>query len=461
LDQSVKEKNVRHPRRTRILRWIAVGSVAAILAAVVLRPDIAAKAAAGLTAHNLCSAVFVANLAPDSTFEEQVRPLLGPAAVAVRYRIDKDHGFVEASFAGVTLAHAGYRAGEGCQLGRAGKPPTTVVPTLPLGSEPVQTRNAGLARALDLVFAETKGAPIKRVKAVVVLQDGGIIAERYAPGFGPATPLLGWSVAKSVSNALVGVLVRRQRLSVADRDLAPEWTGTADQRRQITLEDLMRMRSGLDAAESGAPTDAVTRMLYTAPDMAAFAASHGLAQIPGTSWSYTSANTLLVDRILGREVGGGPAGLRAFAQRELFGPLGMGDVTMEFDAAGTFIGSSYVYASARSFARFGELYLNDGVTRDGRRILPAGWVAWSRASTLGQPYGAGFWTNDGPSELVAKRVAAGFPKDGFFASGNMGQRIYIVPSQRLVVARFGYSAPPTFGIAHDIDLIAAAIRAGQ
>ena len=166
MDHPVQVIDVRHPRRTRILGWIAVGSVATILAVVALRPDIAARGATGLTAHNICSAVFVANLSPDLTFEEQVRPLLGPAAAAVRYSVDKDHGSVEASFAGVTLAHAGYRAGEGCQLGRAGAPSTTVAPTWPLGPEPVQARNAGLARALDLEFAETKGAPIKRVKAV-------------------------------------------------------------------------------------------------------------------------------------------------------------------------------------------------------------------------------------------------------------------------------------------------------
>jgi len=161
--------------------------------------------------------------------------------------------------------------------------------------------------------------------------------------------------------------------------------------------------------------------------------------------------------MIGGKVGGGAAGMRAFARRELFDRLGMGDVTMEFDGQGTFVGSTYVYASARDYARFGMLYLDDGVAPDGGRILPEGWVAWSRTSTLGAPYGAGFWTNDGPSELAALRVSAGFPKDGFFASGTMGQRIYIVPSQRLVIVRFGYSAPPEYGIRDDIALIAAAI----
>jgi len=158
-------------------------------------------------------------------------------------------------------------------------------------------------------------------------------------------------------------------------------------------------------------------------------------------------------------VGGGPAGLRAFARRELFDPLGMGEVTMEFDGQGTFVGSTYVYASARDYARFGMLYLRDGIAPDGTRLLPEGWVGWSRTSTLGAPYGAGFWTNDGPSDLARRRVAGGFPKDGFFASGTMGQRIYVVPSEHLVVVRFGYSAPPDYGIVDDVGLIEAAIAA--
>ena len=135
----------------------------------------------------------------------------------------------------------------------------------------------------------------------------------------------------------------------------------------------------------------------------------------------------------------------------------MQHVTLEFDGAGTFIGSiTCTHRRVRS-ARFGLLYLHDGVATDGRRILPEGGVAYSRRSTLGSSYGAGFWTNDGNSEFAAERVASGFPKDGFFASGNLGQRIYIVPSERLVIVRFGYSRDPSFGIGADLDLIAAAI----
>ena len=240
---------------------------------------------------------------------------------------------------------------------------------------------------------------------------------------------------------------------------AREWASAGDARAAVTYEDLLRMRSGLDAAETGSGFDAATRMLYVHPDMAGFAAGHSLSHRPGSRWDYTSTNTLILNRELGRAVGGGAPGMRAFAERELFRPLGMSNVTMEFDGRGVFVGSSYAYAPARAFARFGMLYVQDGVTRDGHRLLPQGWVEWSRRSTLGSPYGAGFWTNDGPSAQARSRVELGFPKDGFFASGNFGQRIYVVPSQRLVVARFGYSAPPLFGLEDDIALIKAAIRA--
>jgi len=124
------------------------------------------------------------------------------------------------------------------------------------------------------------------------------------------------------------------------------------------------------------------------------------------------------------------------------------------------VGSTYVYAPARAYARFGELYLNDGLTTDGRRILPEGWVAWSRRSLKGEPYGAGFWTNDGDGEDQAWRTAHGFPKDGFFASGALGQRIYIVPSAHLVIVRFGYSRPPYWGFQDDIAMVDAVVRAG-
>jgi CubicO group peptidase (beta-lactamase class C family) len=257
----------------------------------------------------------------------------------------------------------------------------------------------------------------------VVVKDGQVVAERYAPGFDIDTPLISYSVAKSFTNAFLAVLVRDGKLKVDQSVGAREWAQPDDPRATLSVEDLLRMRSGLNAPEDPSATSAVAQMEFLASDMAGFAANHPLKRQPRSAFEYTSANTLILDRLIGQAVGGGPAEMRSFAEREIFAPLHMSNVTMEFDGSGTVVGSTWIYAPARSFARFGELYRRDGVAPDGRRLLPSGWVAWSRRSTLGAPYGAGFWTNDGTSEFAAQRVAGGFPKDGFYASGNLGQRI--------------------------------------
>jgi CubicO group peptidase (beta-lactamase class C family) len=448
--------------------WLIGAGLLAIgvAAAVWIRPDRTARVIAGLTAHNLCSAVFVAGLDAQATQREQLQAILGPTATRLTaFRVDRTHSSVDASFAGLVHAAAQFTPGYGCRLDYPQNLPapgarsisTSFAPDALAPAEAVAAAGPTLTAAMDRVFAESAGEPIKNVKAVVIVRDGQLVAERYAQGFGVDTPLLSYSVAKSFTNALLGILVRQGRLRTDQPVGAAEWASPNDQRAQITVEDLLRMQSGLDAPESESPASVVALMEYTQADMAGYGARHPAKEPRATEWEYTSADTLILDRLLGHTVGGGAAGMREFADRELFAPLHMAGVTMEFDGAGVFVGSSYVYAPARTYARLGELYLNDGLAPDGSRILPEGWVAWSRRSTLGSPYGAGFWTNDGPSRPAARRVASGFPKDGFYASGDLGQRIYIVPSKHLVVARFGYSLPPDYGIADDLALIDAAI----
>ncbi|MGF7179097.1 serine hydrolase domain-containing protein [Tunturiibacter psychrotolerans] len=441
--------------------------LALVVLIIVFRPDRAARAAVGLTAHSLCSAVFVEKADPDATFREMIRPMVGPKMVGlIGYQVDRANFSVSVSFGGLIHATAHDTPGYGCRVEYPANLPLSGLPqtseaastssgfdsdALVVGSDPA------IRIAINRIFAEEPGQPTKDVKAVVVVKDGQIIAEHYAPGVGVETPLLSYSVAKSLTNALLGVLVHQDRLHVDQPVGALEWSDPGDARRKITIEDLIRMRSGLNAAEAGNGFDPVSQMEFCQSDMAGFAAKHRLKKPPGAEWEYTSANTLILDRLLGQVVGGGAAGMRTFADQELFNPLHMSGVTMEFDGRGVFVGSSYMYAPARAYARFGQLYLDDGVTPEGRRILPEGWVAWSSRSTLGAPYGAGFWTNDGSSSTAAWRVEHGFPKDGFFASGILGQRIYIVPSKHVVVARFGYSRPPDFGIADDIALIKVAV----
>nr|WP_239538368.1 serine hydrolase [Dyella mobilis] len=424
-----------------------------------------------MAAHNLCSAVFIAGLDPQATLKELVQPIIGePLGRHLSYRVDRKNRRVDTTFLGLFHATAEFTPGYGCRLVFADTPPAPVPRTLLPATvtddgfapaDPVTSSNSAINAALDRVFDEHPGEKIKDVKAVVIVKDDHVIAERYAPGFDVNTPLLSYSAAKSFTNALLGVLVRQGRLRVDQPVNAPEWRSPGDPRASITIEDLLRMRSGLDVEEEANGFSPVGHMEYLFDDMAAFAAQHPLRRPIGTEWDYTSGNTLILDRLLGHTVGGGAAGMRSFAERELLIPAGLSNLTMEFDGSGSFFGSSYVYAPARTYARFGQLYLHDGVAPNGQRILPEGWVAWSKRSTLGTPYGAGFWTNDGPSRAAAYRVAHGFPKDGFYASGFLGQRIYIIPSQHLVIVRFGYSRPPAFGMDDDLALIDAVIHATQ
>jgi CubicO group peptidase (beta-lactamase class C family) len=454
----------------RIRLWALNLAVLVVIAAAALywRPDRALQTASGLTAHNLCSAVFIAGLDPQATADELVKPMLpGFVRPLLRYHVDRAVKTVEASVSGLEPMRAAYTSGYGCRMELdpeyQGPPPATLrAASSPDSFAPltaVSIEDPGINAALDREFTEQSLQSPRFVKAIVIVKDGRVVAERYAPGFGIDTPLLSYSVAKSFTNALLGILVRQGRLRIDQPIGAPEWSKSGDPRNAIVIDDLLRMDSGIDASETGSGFDPASQMLYVKDDMAAFAAGFPQKEPPRSEWEYTSVNTLILDRLLGATVGGGAPGMRAFADRELYIPLHMDHVTMEFDGAGSFVGAAHVYASARDYARLGQLFLNDGIAPDGQRILPEHWAEYSRRSTLGSTYGAGFWTNDGPSASAARRVARGFPKDGFFASGNRGQRIYIVPSQHLVVARFGYSPEPDFGINEDLQLIDAAIAA--
>jgi CubicO group peptidase (beta-lactamase class C family) len=199
--------------------------------------------------------------------------------------------------------------------------------------------------------------------------------------------------------------------------------------------------------------------------MAGFAESFGLATAPGSAWNYHDGNYLILSRLIRDAAGGAAADVVRFARRELFDPLGMHNVTLEFDATGTPEGSAQMLASARDWARFGMLYLDDGVV-GGKRILPEGWVNYSAALTPGGwvGYGAGFWTNRGDSYGADYRIKYGWPRDAFFAKGTMGQYVIIVPSERLVIVRLGISPnwpPEGDGAFRLVGDVVAAIGKGR
>jgi CubicO group peptidase (beta-lactamase class C family) len=304
----------------------------------------------------------------------------------------------------------------------------------------VEPSDPALKAALDHAFEEPAAPPFRRTKAVVVVHDGQVIAERYAAGIGVNTPLLGYSMTKSVVNAVIGILTQQGLITPSMPAPIPEWRGAGDPRREIEVEHLMRMTTGLDLDETNSGFDPSSRM-FLQDDTAAYAVNTRMVAPLGTRWHYSSPTTQILARIV-RDAVGGPEQTLAFAWRELFNPLGMRHVTLEFDGAGTLQGSTYMFASARDWAKFGLLYLNDGVV-GGKRILHEDWVDFCAAATLDTDYAAGFWTNRSEHPNAKGRVRLGMPRDAFFASGDLGQRIVIMPSQRLVVVRLGDSVDPT------------------
>lgn len=308
-------------------------------------------------------------------------------------------------------------------------------------AEPTAAAAGPLTRLLDEVM--TDNDRYGTTYAVAVVHGSRLVAERYggalehwdrpAEPVEPGTRLLSWSMAKSMLHAVVGMLVAEGRLTLDAPAPVPAWAEPGDDRHAITLEHLLTMRDGLDFNEvyDDAGRSDVIEMLFGAgqADMATFAADRPLAHPPGTSFNYSSGTSNIVSGIVARTVGPGGAYER-FVQDRLFGPLGKRSAMARFDDAGTFIGSSYVYAAARDYLRFGLLYLRDGLW-DGERLLPEGWVDHARRirsydDTEDRWYGAHWW-------------AVGDDLGTFWASGFEGQSLMICPPLDLVVVRLGRS----------------------
>ncbi|SFS01445.1 hypothetical protein SAMN05216570_1524 [Dyella sp. OK004] len=455
----------------RILK-ITLATVLAIVLIAVVYINTAGKdllyTATGSVSRSLCATAFVAGLDPNQMFNEEQRPLMSSVGWAIHYTVDRAQREVRTSLLGGFAARAVFRPGLGCLLVHgdgpvpeaAGFEPSPIASPYP--QTPVEPADPAIRQALDRAFAEPNPAHPRLTKAMVVLHDGKLIAERYAPGYGPDTPIYAHSLTKSVVNALVGVLVREGKLTLDQTAPIADWRAPADPRRAITVDHLLRMDSGLpfdETENTDGPLSPMTRMLFLERDMAGYAARTPLAHPPGTVWGYSNLSYVLLSRMIRDAAGGSAVDTERFARHELFEPLGMRSVVIETDATGTPVGSSNVYASARDFARFGELYLDDGVI-DGRRILPQGWVDYSHSQTLKTGYGAGFWTNlvnegsvpvwDAPWGMPQ------LPKDMFYARGAFGQYVVIVPSERLVVVRMGITLSNSTGIG---DVIADIIKA--
>ena len=313
------------------------------------------------------------------------------------------------------------------------QPRDTPLPTLewPLGALHDVDR-----AAFDALVAEAftaKATPtLGETHALLIVQGGQITFERYGEGFDAESTHHSWSKAKSITQALIGLLVKDGKLDIAAPADVPEWA--RDARVAITLDQLLRMSSGLkfveDYAPGGGPSDVIAMLFQDGKnDVSAYAAAQPLEHAPGSYWSYASGTTNIVSRIASRALHSYGAEFERFMQARLLDPLGIRSAKPRFDAAGVFIGSSYCFMSARDFARFGLLYLRDGVW-DGRRLLPEGWVDYARTPTFQQPdvesnrYGAHWWLDfGGPGS--------------FSANGYDGQFTIIVPTHDLIIVRHG------------------------
>ncbi|MCL6709180.1 beta-lactamase family protein [Pseudomonas sp. R2.Fl] len=429
----------------RYLAWLTAGVLAAIVGVVawlLSNPPELLRIGTGYAAKIVCSNVFVAGRDAGSVLAVDVQAPGNPLLRLVSVDVDRRDRHVEARFLGyIAPSIAIHREGLGCtnvadmdiekaRAVRLQDPPPPAAPRSgpwPSGDEVGETdpRLAPILADADLTGPG--------VRAVVVVKDGRIVGETYGAGFGPDTPLIGWSMTKTVNAMILGRLLAEGRLSLDESGLFEDWRG--DDRAAITIRSLLAMESGLEFNEDYGDVTDVTRMLFLSPDMAAFAADKRQLEPPGRVFNYSTGTSVLLSRVWMDHFDDDAAAL-AYPRSALFGPLGMTSAVLEADESGTLSGSSYMYAAARDWARLAFFLLRDGVW-NGERLLPDGFVAAMRRPTR---VSEGAYT-----EMQAWHVGPGgeangifgLPDDMFWLQGHDGQTTAIFPDKGLAIVRLG------------------------
>jgi CubicO group peptidase (beta-lactamase class C family) len=424
-----------------------------------LKPPDLLRVGASYSAKIVCSNVFLAGRDAEEVLRTDVQAPGVSLLKLMRVSVDQPHGVVRAGLLGF-IGHglAEYRRGTGCTALPDGKLDVAVAGEIPAANSAAMANSATPGRSTLASGTPSAAAPEALwpegtqvdlnpayqsllsndalagpgMRGVVVISQGRVVAERYAPGFTKETPLLGWSMSKTVTAALVGLLVKDGKLSLEQAGLWP----AGDGRERIRIADLLAMSSGLRFNEEYGAVSDVTRMLYLVPDTAGFARAQPLIHPVGEVWSYSSGTANIVSRLV-QDTGGGPN----FVQERLFKPLRMQSAVIEPDEYGTFVGSSYMYATARDWARFGQFLLQNGEWQ-GQSLLPAGYVdtmASPVAASAGE-YGHGFvwlWGSDPVTPGKNPDTAFGIPADTFYLSGHDGQTVSVIRSRQLVIVRLG------------------------
>ncbi len=415
----------------------------------------------GFAARQLCTCTFVSGR--DQKDIETNELGFFPISL-VKNVIDLKDSSVTSTILGLAKKKAIYRQGIGCTLvndisadqlhaqvfaipSHPGAKPDSL--PWPYGdrisdSLPALVNKEKIDAAVDKAFIETEPKKEQRTRAVLVLYDGQILAEKYAPNYDMYSKMYGWSMAKSITSALIGILVKQGKLNINEPAPVPKWSDPKDSRHSITIKHLLQQTSGLKWDEIYTKASDVTNMLYKEDDMAAYTAGHTLAHEPGKFFNYSSGNSNILSRIIRQTVD--EKNYASYPYNALFYKIGMNNTLIEPDASGTYVGSSYIMATARDYARFGLLYYNDGVW-NAERILPEGWVKQTITPPVSNPlknYGYQFWLNgfdkDHPSQIKYPDA----PADMFYCDGFGDQYIYIIPSKKLVVVRLGLTLDKSF-----------------
>lgn len=408
----------------------------------------------GFTAKNMCSCVFVGGRDPKSVEAEELGSF--PLSLA-SYKVDSIEKSVTSTVFGMAKKKAIYRKDFGCtlvnELSEAAikqqTAPVLIASTQkdsvqwPQGNKaaeyiPANIDFARLSKLCKQEVLKTNAKGQQEARALLVVYDGRLISENYAPGFNKNSRMLGWSMAKSITSALIGILVKKGRLNVQQPAPVPEWKDAKDERHSITLENLLQQTTGLNFEENYSKSSNATIMLFNKADMGAYTASRPLKEKPGSTFYYSSGNSNILSRIIRQTVG--DKNYHSFIYDSLFYKAGMYNTIMEPDASGTMVGSSYVFATAQDWARFGWLYYNDGVV-NGEKLFTDDWVKKtsmpSSADKL-QQYGYQFWLNGYDIKMPSQRKFSAAPADMFYADGYAGQYVFIIPSKKLVIVRLGF-----------------------
>lgn len=414
---------------------------------------------AGYGAKNLCSCVFVANRDPKQIIAQE----LGGALVNLgTYEAHYEDSSATGSVFGMSKRKAIYRKGVGCTLvseiteeelrsqkiNLAAKPflnqDTIAWPSGNKITDSLYNKIEELNKVVDAAFAEPNTANPVNTRAVIIIKDGNILAEKYASSFDQQTKLIGWSMTKTITNAIVGVLVKQGKLKTEEPAPVAEWK--EDDRKKITLHNLLQASSGLAWQEIYGGPSTATNMLFRSRDAGAFAAQSKQESAANTKWYYSSGTTNIISRITKQTIG--IENYHAFPYQEIFFKIGAYSMVIEPDPSGTFVGSSFSYATARDWARFGLLYLNDGVWNN-EQILPDGWVKYSTTAADAAPqgeYGAQIWLNAGNKNNPNDKRFPEVPNDMYLMDGFEGQSVVMIPSRNMVIVRLGLSQKREFDL---------------